>query len=38
MKNLDIQITYLQNADRNISLPVYETSAIIWNGFKGKPY
>ena len=25
MKNLDIQITYLQNADRNISLPVYET-------------
>ena len=26
MKNLDIQITYLQNADRNISLPVYETS------------
>ena len=26
MKNLDIQITYLQNADKNISLPVYETS------------
>lgn len=26
MKNLDIQITYLQNADRNISLPMYETS------------
>ena len=26
MKNLDIQITYLQSADRNISLPVYETS------------
>ena len=26
MKNLDIQITYLQNADRYISLPVYETS------------
>ena len=26
MKNLDIQITYLKNADRNISLPVYETS------------
>ena len=26
MKNLDIKITYLQNADRNISLPVYETS------------
>ena len=25
MKNLDIQITYFQNADRNISLPVYET-------------
>jgi len=25
MKNLDIQITYLQNADRNISLPMYET-------------
>ena len=25
MKNLDIQITYLQNADRNISLPIYET-------------
>ena len=26
MKNLDIHITYLQNANRNISLPVYETS------------
>ena len=26
MKNLDIQIIYLQNADKNISLPVYETS------------
>ena len=25
MKNLDIQITYLQNADRNILLPMYET-------------
>ena len=25
MKNLDIQITYLQNADKNISLPMYET-------------
>ena len=26
MKNLDIKITYVQFADQNISLPVYETS------------
>jgi len=26
MKNLDIKITYVQFADQNIPLPVYETS------------